>query len=175
MPLMMAMATESGAVPLRWRGRRVQVGKLEAFGEWRCVLTANSDMCGDYDDVLHCHVSSDTGELPPQRVPVRVSITGSPLVVQKNRVEAVGMFALSNSMLLDFRSLVAGEPPVLKTFHVQNPCPYGARASTPPRRSLASQDRAPEKCIKAEACALPAGRSLLGMAGTLRRRASWAR
>jgi len=44
-------------------------------------------------------------------------------------VEAVGMFALSNSMLLDFRSLVAGEPPVLKTFHVQNPCPYDMRVA----------------------------------------------
>ena len=74
------------------------MGRLEPYGEFRCVVTAESDMCGDYDDVMSAFISSDTGELPVKQIPVRVSISGSALVVQRNRVETTGMFQLTHRM-----------------------------------------------------------------------------
>jgi hypothetical protein len=90
------------------------VGKMEPYGEFRCTITAESDMCGDYDDVLSAFVSSDTGELPVKHIPVRVSISGSPLVVQKNRIEASGVLELSHELRVDWRSLVAGAAPATR-------------------------------------------------------------
>jgi len=90
------------------------VGKMEPYGEFRCTITAESDLCGDYDDILSAFVSSDTGELPVKHIPVRVSISGSPLVLQKNRIEASGVLQLSHQLQVDWRSLVAGAAPAVR-------------------------------------------------------------
>ncbi|DBA92123.1 TPA: hypothetical protein ACH3X1_015848 [Trebouxia sp. C0004] len=57
-------------------------GLLPPGGSFTCTISCTTDMCGDYADILHVQV----GDLPVKKIPVHVSVTGTPLIMQLGRV-----------------------------------------------------------------------------------------
>ncbi|GFH06117.1 uncharacterized protein HaLaN_00694, partial [Haematococcus lacustris] len=91
--------------------------QLPAWSRVVLKLSAFNDMCGDYFDNLHVQV----GSLPVRDFPVRIGVTGTPLVVQKERVLTRGLQQRSAQWHTDlaFGQLPAGVQ-LTKTFYVFN-------------------------------------------------------
>ncbi|KAJ9523120.1 hypothetical protein QJQ45_023889 [Haematococcus lacustris] len=91
--------------------------QLPAWSRVVLKLSAFNDMCGDYFDTLHVQV----GSLPVRNFPVRIGVTGTPLVVQKERVLTRGLQQRSAQWHTDlaFGQLPAGVQ-LTKTFYVFN-------------------------------------------------------
>mmetsp|Transcript_3650 Transcript_3650/g.9844 ORF Transcript_3650/g.9844 Transcript_3650/m.9844 type:complete len:1159 (+) Transcript_3650:140-3616(+) len=88
------------------------------LGPWsRTVLQLScyNDMCGDYHDTLHVQV----GSLPKKEVAVRVGVSGTPLVVQPERVLVSGLKGRQWRTQLLMGALPVGVPQH-KTFYVFN-------------------------------------------------------
>jgi len=98
-------------------------GILDPWGTWECEIMCYSNMCGDYQDVLECEV----GSLPKKRIPVRVGVVGSPLVMQKERNPPKKFPGLG-----DFKTgldLVWGQSPIsakvsTHRYYVKNTAPF---------------------------------------------------
>ncbi|GFR52101.1 hypothetical protein Agub_g14614 [Astrephomene gubernaculifera] len=78
-------------------------------------LSCFNDMCGAYMDMLHVKV----GDLPPRDIPVLVGVTGTPLVVQRERVLVKGLRERSWRASLEWGQVPRGVEQQ-RTFYVFN-------------------------------------------------------
>eukprot|EP00198_Chlamydomonas_reinhardtii_P001982 XP_001691318.1 flagellar associated protein [Chlamydomonas reinhardtii] len=101
------------------KGLAVSVTPPESTLEpWsRLVLTVScfNDMCGAYMDMMHVKV----GDLPARDIPVLVGVSGTPLVVQRERVLVRGLRARSWRTDLEWGQVPQGVEQT-RTFYVFN-------------------------------------------------------
>ena len=114
-------------------------GTLPLYGEFRVVVTAVSDMPGEYFDALCCRV----GDLPDRTLPVRAGIVGSPLVVQPTKHVPMGYAAegprVTSVFGLDWGAVPVHSPPTSKRFWCATAGPrtwrWNSRRGSTPRRT----------------------------------------
>ncbi|KAG2495146.1 hypothetical protein HYH03_006754 [Edaphochlamys debaryana] len=88
---------------------------LEPWSRLVLVVSCFNDMCGAYMDTLHVKV----GDLPARQVPVLVGVSGTPLVVQRERVLTRGLRDRSWRTSLEWGQVPLGVEQQ-RTFYVFN-------------------------------------------------------
>ena len=131
-----ALASGAGAAFVVWPSR----GTLPPYGEFRVVVTAVSDMPGEYFDALRCRV----GDLPDRTLPVRAGIVGSPLVVQPTKHVPMGYAAegprVTSVFGLDWGAVPVHSPPTSKRFWCVNRGPADMEVEFTPWLNPAPDD-----------------------------------
>lgn len=89
------------------------IGILPANAEVPITVTIYNNICGKFDDHVTCNVKG----LPPMVFPVRISISGSPMVIPNNQV---GLNYNTSPATLPMPSVVANTQPIKKTFKIKN-------------------------------------------------------
>ena len=131
-----ALASGAGAAFVVWPSR----GTLPPYGEFRVVVTAVSDMPGEYFDALRCRV----GDLPERTLPVRAGIVGSPLVVQPTKHAPMGYAAKGPRVKpvfgLDWGAVPVHSPATSKRFWCVNRGPADMEVEFTPWLNPAPDD-----------------------------------
>jgi hypothetical protein len=90
-----------------------QVGELPPNSEVNISVTIYNNLCGKFDDKVVATVSG----LPPMEFPVRIGISGSPVVVPPNQV---GLNYATSYPTLPIPTIVANSGAVNKFFKIKN-------------------------------------------------------
>jgi len=86
---------------------------LPANAEVPITVTIYNNVCGKFDDTIVCNVKG----LPPVNFPVRINISGSPIVIPPNQV---GLNYAAAIPTLPMPTVVANTNPIKKTFKIRN-------------------------------------------------------
>jgi hypothetical protein len=77
------------------------------------TVTIYNNICGKFDDHIVCNVKG----LPPIQFPVRINISGSPVVIPPNQV---GLNYNTIPPTLPMPTIVANTSQIRKTFKIKN-------------------------------------------------------
>lgn len=89
------------------------VGELPANSELPILVTLYNNVCGKFDDTIVANVDG----LPSAKFPVRVNISGSPVVIPPNQV---GLNYNTLIPSLPMPTIVAKSQSICKTFKLKN-------------------------------------------------------
>ncbi|CAE7925861.1 DLEC1, partial [Symbiodinium sp. KB8] len=107
-------------------------GELPPFSMARIRVTCVADMPGDYKDQLLVDVVG----LAQMRVPLRVSVTGTPLKFDEN---TVGLSVIRDPPVLAFGEVPYDAPECMKLVHIRNTGPVAATLTWKMEQALVSQ------------------------------------
>lgn len=105
-------------------------GDLPPNAEVPITVTIYNNLCGKFDDKVQSIISG----LPPMEFPVRIGISGSPVIIPPNQV---GLNYSAAHPMLPIPTTVHNSAPVAKTFKIKN---TGIRALQVDWKTFDSED-----------------------------------
>lgn len=115
-------------------------GVIPPFKDCYVRVTCHTNMYGTYTDTLHCAI----GTLEAKRLPLRIGVIGTPLVLHKNRRLIRGLPSQplhdQTAISLQFSDAIFGAPTETRTFYVFNTSPMEMEVEWDALRTIIHRD-----------------------------------